>query len=145
MEKKVTKYKYIHCDVWKTGISVFIGDTSSLLKWAKKIYREAEEQDMIHSIEMYGTEEDYEEKRVVGRLYHSDSGQYIVHVPAFSFTFNPTEISILSHELLHATFLMLDFLGVEYRYTGSNEPYTYTHEYLLKEALKEKGYKEFKG
>jgi hypothetical protein len=45
---------------------------------------------------------------------------------------------------MHAVFGLLDFVGVEYRYGGSNEPYTYLHEYFLKNALRKEGYKDVK-
>jgi hypothetical protein len=142
VEKKKAVYQYIHCDVYKHGVSVFIGDCESLRKWAKKFYNEPQEKDLIQSIEEYCTDENYFENDVAARCYDSDSGQYIVHLPSFSFSYNPLEISNLSHELLHATFLMLDFIGMEYRYQGNNEAYTYLHEYLLKHALIEKDYKK---
>ena len=143
-KKKIEKkaiYKYIHCDVYKHGVSVFIGDCESLRKWAKKVYREPNEQDLIQSIEAHCTDENYFENDVAARIYNSDSGQFIVHLPSFSFDYNPIDISNLSHELLHATFLILDFIGMEYSYNGNNEAYTYLHEFLLKNALIEKGYK----
>jgi hypothetical protein len=97
---------------------------------------------MIQSIEQYGSDTDYKTKRVAGRIYDSVSGQWIIHIPNFSFDYDPVEISNLSHELLHATHGILDFVGIEYTYGGSNEAYTYLHEFLLKNALREKGYKE---
>ena len=138
------KYKYIHCDVYKHGISVFIGDCDSMRKWAKKFYNEPIERDMIDSIEKYCTTERYIKENIAATCYDSDSGQWLIHIPEFSFTYDPVEISNLSHELLHATHGLLDYVGVEYRYGGSNEPYTYLHEYLLKNALTEKGYKYVK-
>lgn len=140
----MAKYKYIHCDVFKRGVSIFIGDCDSLRKWAKKFYNAPQEQDLIDVVNKYCTKENYFTTDVAARQYGSDSGQWIIHLPKFSFTYNPTEIATLSHELLHATHGMLDFLGVEYRYGEANEPYTYLHEYLLKNALMEKGYKEVK-
>ena len=146
MEFKKNKaiYKYIYCDVWKCGISVFIGDNESLLKWAKKFYTDSEEQDMIMSIEKHGSENEYREKRVAGRIYESDSGQWIIHLPSFSFSYDPVEISNMSHEILHAAFLILDFVGMEYMYQGNNEAYTYLQEFLLKNALNKEGYKGIK-
>lgn len=141
METK-SRYKYIYCDVWKCGVSVFIGNNTDLLKWAKKFYKEPEEQDMIQSIEQYGSGTDYKTKRVAGRIYYSESGQWVIHIPSFSFDYDPVAISNLSHELEHATYGILDFVGMQYRYGGNNEAYTYLHEFLLKNALREKGYKE---
>lgn len=142
IENNKAIYQYIHCDVFKHGISVFIGDCESLRKWSKKFYNEPCEKDLIQQIELYCTDEDYFSNNVAARCYNSSSGQVIVHLPTFSFSYNPIEISNLSHELLHATFLLLDFIGIEYRYGGNNEVYTYLHEYLLKHALIQKDYKK---
>lgn len=142
-EREKAIYQYIHCDVYKHGVSVFIGDCASLRKWAKKVYNEPNEKDLIQAIELSCTDENYFDNSVAARCYSSSSsGQFVVHLPSFSFSYNPEEISCLSHELLHATFLMLDFIGIEYKYDGNNEAYTYLHEYLLKHALLEKYYKK---
>ena len=138
------KYKYIHCDVYKRGVSVFIGDCTSLKKWARKFCKEPNEQDMVDFINRSCSDTEYERLDVASRNYTSDSGQCIIHLPKFSFKYDIWEISNLSHELLHATTHILDFVGVEYRYGGSNEPYTYLHEYLLKQALEKKGYTNVK-
>jgi len=142
--KVSAKYKYIYCDIYKRGVSVFIGDCASLRKWAKKFYNYPEVQDMVEDIQKICNEEEYRNKGVAARCYYSDYGYWVVHLPIFSFTYNPVEIANLSHELLHATFGILDYAGMEYRYSGNNEGYTYLHEYLLTEALTEKGYKNVK-
>ena len=142
--KKKARYKYIHCDVYKRGISIFIGDCESLRKWAGKFYTDPIEKDMVNAIETGCTNKEYTDYDVAARCYDSDSGQWIIHLPEFSFKYNSQQISSLSHEILHATFGLLDFIGVEYRYGGSNEPYTYLHEYFLKNALDEDGYKYVK-
>lgn len=141
----MAKYKYIHCDIFKRGVAVFIGDCESLRKWAKRFYNRPDEQDLITQINEYCTEEKYVNKDIAACTYDSEcSGHQLVHLPIFSFKYEPSEISNLEHELLHCTFNILDYLGVEYRYGGSNETYTYLNEYLLKNALIEKGYKEVK-
>ena len=43
--------------------------------------------------------------------------------------------------MLHAVLAILDYVGVEYVGKGTHESYTYLYEYVLKEALTEKGYK----
>lgn len=137
----MARFKYIHCDLYKRGIFIFIGNCEELSKWAKKVYNEPCEQDLIDSVEQFCTSERYGNQGVAGSCYDSSSGQWLIHLPEFSFEYDPVAITNLSHEILHATFGMLDYVGVEYRYGGSNEPYTYLHEYFLKNALIEKGYK----
>lgn len=140
--KNVNIWKYIHCDVYKCGVSIFIGECEALKKWAKKVYNGNADVDMLQGMEATCTEADYIENNVAARCYVSSGGACIVHLPRFSFTYNPQEITSLSHEVLHAAFGILDYIGVEYRYGGSNEPYTYLHEFILKNALIRNGYRK---
>ena len=136
------KYKYIHCDPYKRGVSIFIGDCESLKKWAKRFYNRPDEKDLIKQLEEYCNEDRYVNKDVAASTYSSETtGHQIVHIPTFSFGYNPSQISNLTHELLHAALNILDYVDVEYRYGGTNEPYTYLLEFLVKQALTEKGYK----
>lgn len=136
------KYKYIHCDPYKRGVSIFIGDCESLKKWAKRFYNRPDEKDLIKQLEEYCNEDRYVNKDVAASTYSSETtGHQIVHIPTFSFEYNPSQISNLTHELLHAALNILDYVDVEYRYGGTNEPYTYLLEFLVKQALTEKGYK----
>jgi len=142
IEKSKAVYQYIHCDVYKHGVVIFIGDCTSLREWVKKVYKDAQSEELVNDIEKNCTEEEYFREDISARCYFSESGHFIVHLPKFSFEYNPSEISNLSHELLHATFLILDFIGMEYRYQGNNEAYTYLLEFLLKNALVKKNYKK---
>ena len=137
-------YKYIYCNVWRRGVTVFIGACEDLVKFTHRNFTHSTVQDLVASIDTHCNTLNYDSNEVIARFYCSDAGYFIVHLPKFSFTYNEEEIAYLSHELLHATHALLDFLGVEYRYGGANEPYTCTFEYLLKEALNKKGYKKVK-
>ena len=144
MNKKENKaiYKYIHCDPYKRGVSIFIGDCESLKKWAKKFYNRPDERDLLEQLDVYCNETRYINKDVAASTYGSDiCGHQIVHIPSFDFKYDPSQLSNVAHEILHAVFSILDYVGVEYRYNGTNEPYTYLFEYVFKEALIEKGYK----
>ena len=132
--------KYIHCDICKTGVLIFIGDCNSLREYARKTYKYDYCKDILDGIMTSCTEEEYYKCNVSARTYDSDSGCFLIHLPKFSFSYDPIEISTLDHELLHATFLIGDYMGIEYHYRGNNEFYTYLHEFLLKEALIKKGY-----
>ena len=140
--KKENLYKYIYCDVFKVGVVIFIGDCDALKKWANKTFTTECTRDILASINTYCSSEEYYLKDVCARIYDSDCGEFVVHIPRFSFSYNTNELSTLVHELLHATFLMGDFIGIEYKYKGNNEFYTYLQEFLLKEALDKKGYKK---
>lgn len=142
VKKKTNKYKYIHCDPYKRGVSVFIGDCESLKKWARKFYDRPDERDLIEQLDAYCNEDRYINNDVWASTYESSiCGHQLIHIPKLSFKYDVTEISNLSHEVLHAVLAILDYVGVEYHYKGAHEPYTYLYEYVLKEALTEKGYK----
>ena len=75
------KYKYIHCDPYKRGVSVFIGDCESLKKWAKRFYNRPDERDLIEQLEKYCNEDRYVNKDVAASNYSSETtGQQIVHM-----------------------------------------------------------------
>lgn len=143
-DKNKSIYKYIYCNIWKRGVTVFIGSCEDLVEFTHRNFKHPTVQDLVNSIDSNCTSLNYDNNEVMARFYYSDAGYFIVHLPKFSFTYDINEITYLSHELLHATHGLLDFLGVEYRYGGTNEPYTCTFEYLLKEALNKKGYKKVK-
>lgn len=46
-------------------------------------------------------------------------------------------LGIIFHEVMHATFLMLDRVGCEYIKNGNNESFTYLGEYIYKEICKQ--------
>ena len=142
VKKNKSMYKYIQCDPYKRGISVFIGSCEDLKKWARKFYNNTCEEDLVAQIEEYCNDSRYTSTEVSASTYSSTKcGHQVVHIPCFSFSYSPAEITNLSHEILHAVFGILDYVGVEYRYGGANEAYTYLYEYALKEALTVKGYK----
>lgn len=130
MEK--AKWKYIRADVYRRGITIFIGSREELNKFVEKAFKgmpkfieDVKESDGSHSL---------------GTTWVEEGGQSLIWIPKFPKT--PTQIGNLSHEILHATFALLDYVGVEYRYDGPNEPYTYLQEYFLVKALTKRGYKD---
>lgn len=137
-KNKKSIYKYIYCDVYRRGVLVFIGSCEDLCDTAKDLYED--DKQLINTLHESCNDEIYKSTDVAGRCYDSEAGSIIVHLQTFSFDFNPLQIGTLSHELLHAAFLLLDFIGIEYKYGGNNEAYTYLHEYLLREALELEGY-----
>ena len=143
MVKKSNKYKYIHCDPYKRGVSIFIGDCESLKKWARKFYNRPDEKDLLEQLNKYCNEERYNDTDVCASTYESSiSGHQLIHLPEFSFKYDATEISNLGHEVFHAVTAILDYAGVDYVYKGTHEPQAYLYEYVLKEALIEKDYKK---
>lgn len=128
----VAKYKYIKCDVYNRGVTIFIGPRKELPKFVKKAYRGNKA--LIEEVETsVGSS-------ALGTTFIEEYGQSLVWIPKFPKT--PEELGTIAHEILHATFTLLDYVNVEYSYNGPNEPYTYLFEFLLTEALKEDGYEK---
>ena len=127
----MAKQKYINCDIYKRGVSVFIGSYKEMLAWAKKEFTNPIYKDFLESME---------EAREGDADSHYDQGSCIVRIKSFPKT--PEEISLLDHELLHATFYILDYSGVTFIHGDPNEAYTYLKEYLMCQALTPEGYEE---
>lgn len=129
----MSKYKYIKADVYRRGITIFIGPRKELPKFVKKAYEDCE--DLLKEVE-----KTLDEEGAIGTTYMEEFGQTLIWIPKFPST--PAEIGSLAHEILHATMHLLDYINVEYRYDGPNEPYTYLLEYFLTEALSKEGYEK---
>lgn len=127
------KWKYIRADVYKRGITVYVGPKESLPDFVEKAF--SENKKLIEEVK-----EHTKSSGVEATTYLEEGGQSLIWVPKFPK--NPKQIAIMAHEILHATFVLLDHVGVEYRYEGPNEPYTYLFEYFLNRALNEKGYRD---
>ena len=132
----MAKVKYIPCDVYKRGIYVFIGSLSELKSYVKSTFTEEEYEDFVDMV----MKTEHKETYSASFFYNNLDGQGIVHVPRYPRT--PIEIGALAHEILHATFHVLNFCHVEYTYDGNNEAYTYLHEHLMRGAFEENGYKK---
>ena len=130
----MAKVKYIPCDIYKRGITVFLGSLDELKRWVKSEYVADEEKDFAAFIQSL-------KKEKIGGAsfnYNNNDGQGIVLFHKFPET--PKEIACVDHELLHATFHLLDFCNVDFICGGSNEAYTYLHEHLMRNALEKEGY-----
>ena len=129
----MAKVKYICCDIYKRGITIFIGTPDELKKYCKKTYNEDENDKRFNeSLEdcSYGLAD-----------FHYGAGYGIVRLPKFPKT--PAEIAYTTHELLHATMWILWYSGVEYNNDNiHNEAYTYLHEHLVRNCLEKEGYKD---
>ena len=124
-------YKHIRADVYRRGITVFMGTRKELVKFVEEAYDGDE-------LLLKQVKDDVDDATSIGTAYKEERGQSLVWVPSFPKT--PEQIASLAHEILHATYTLLDFCGVEYRYGGANEPYTYLFEYFLTNTLKKEGY-----
>ena len=131
----MAKVKYVICDPYKRGIHIFIGSLEELKKWVVTEYSYPEEEDFRNCIL-----ETKPTNTALGQFFYNyTNGIGIVLISKFPKTVK--EIACLSHELLHATFLILNYCYVEYDSEScGNEAFTYLHEHLLLNALNKEGY-----
>ena len=131
----MAEVKYIHCDIYKRGIHVFIGSLEELKEWVVKEYDASDEEDFRNFV----LETKPMPKAMAQFFYSYSNGNGVALIPKFPKT--PKEIASVSHELLHATFLILNYCYVEYNDEScGNEAFTYLHEHLLRNALEKEGY-----
>jgi len=126
----MAKIKTIPCDPYRRDIDVFIGSHEELLKYANKHLKDDCLLDIIKNV----NPDDYD-----ASFYYRGDGTGIVHI--YKMPTTPVEISVAGHEVLHATFHVLNYCGVEYQVNGSNEAFTYLHQWILQNVLDKKGYK----
>lgn len=130
----MAKYKYIPCDIYKRGITIFIGSKEEFIAYCKETYNEDEDdEDYVHEIKRcaYGYAD-----------FHYGNGYAAVRIPYYPKT--PIDIAATAHELLHATQWLLWYSGVEYDNSNcNNEAYTYLHEHLVRNTFEEEGYKDY--
>lgn len=130
--------KFISCDVYKRGIFVFIGTLSQLQAWAKNKFTDEMEKGFLQGI-LSTTSDSW---AAAEYFFYETDGEAIVRIDQYPKT--PKQYEELIHELLHATFCLLGFCGVEYVQGGSNEAYTYLLGHLTRNALEKEGYEQVK-
>ena len=130
----MAKYKYIRADIYKRGITVFIGSRKELTQFVKIAFKDLPE--LVNAVAKS------EDSTALGTTFLEEFGQSLIWLPKLPKT--PDGIANLAHEILHATFALLDYIGVEYVPDSPNEAYTYLSEFFLYRALLIKGYKDFK-
>ena len=134
----MAKVKYIPCDIYKRGISVFIGSLDEFKTWVENDYTAEEEKEFVDMV--MGLKVEY--CGMASFNYDNCNGQGVILIPRYPET--PKEYAALVHELLHATFHVLNFCHVDYTIDGSNEAFTYLMEHLTRNTLELEGYKEIK-
>lgn len=129
------RIKYIPCDIYKRGITIFIGTPKELIAWSKRTFNEDEyDKEFNDSLEhcSFGLAD-----------FHYGHGYGVVRLPKYPK--KPEEIAYTAHELLHATIWMLEYCGVEYNHSCiNNEAYTYLLEHLMRNTLELEGYEYIK-
>ena len=133
----MAKVKFIPCDMWKRGIYVFIGTLFELKDW---VFNETKDEwseeflDMIRGLD--------ETKIGIASCNYDNDGTSVILMPKFPKT--PKELAYVGHEILHATFLMLDYCGVEYIPHSHNETFTYLDEHITRNVYEKTGYEDYK-
>ena len=130
------KVKYIPIDVYKRFIYIFIGSLDEFKLWVKNTYTYDEEKEFVKMV--LGFTED--SIGMASFNWDSAGGTGAVLIPKMPK--NPKETAALIHELMHATFWVLDFCHIDYDPNGSNEAFTYLMEHLTRNALEKEGYKD---
>lgn len=131
----MAKEKYIPIDIYKRCIYVFIGTLDEFKAWVNGYFDDESEKEFCEVVSRYK-----DDKSMASFHYDGNNGQGVILIPAFPKS--PKEYAALVHELLHATFFILNYCNVEYAYDGNNEAYTYLLEHLTRNALEKEGYKE---
>lgn len=124
----MAKYKQIYIDIFKRHMIVFIGNHEEFKSWANTYYSDNDEYEEFIKIINQSTG-----KAQASCYFNNGDGECVIEIP--SEPINPNDISYAVHEILHATFNILDFVGVEYYQNGSNETFTYLIEYITKEVF----------
>ena len=128
--------KYIPIDIYKRCIYVFMGSLDEFKLWVKNTYIYDEEKDFVNMV--LGLTED--SIGMASFNWETNNGTGVILLPKYPES--PEEIAALIHELLHATFFILDMCHVDYNSSGSNEAFTYLMEYLTRNSLEKEGYEE---
>lgn len=130
------KVKYIPCDQWKRGVYAFIGTLSEFKDW---VFNETKDEwsdeflDMVRGLD--------ETKIGIASYNYDADGTGVILMPKFPRT--PKELAYVAHEILHSTFIMLDYCGVEYIKHTNNETFTYLDEHITRNVYEKIGYEEY--
>lgn len=124
----MAKYKVIHIDIYNRDITVFIGSHEEFIDWVSNCDCPASWDDLIETIK--NSDNEHVE---ASYWYNSNNGNGIIELAYHPKS--PYEIGVAAHESLHATFRILDFIGVPLYKDEANESYTYLHEHILKNLL----------
>lgn len=123
--------KFIPCDMWKRGIYVFIGSFSQKKTFVLEKIKDEWSDGFIEMIRTEPTSPAAE--------YDYDiDGTGIIHIKKYPQT--PKEYASLAHEIMHAVFVIMDFVHVDYIPKHTNETYTYLCEHITRNVLEKDGY-----
>lgn len=128
----MAKCKWIPCDIFKRGVYVFVGTLKEFKSWIAASKEWSEDfKSMVANINANGNE-------AASYNYDFDASG-VIFLRKFPRT--PKEVATLSHEVLHATFKILDYCHVNYEVNENNETFTYLDEHIMHNALEFNDYK----
>lgn len=123
----MAKYKIIPIDLYRRDITVFIGSHDEFKEWVTSYRVPSSLEQLVETI-VYSDDDS-----IASYWYNKNNGNGIIELPFHPKS--PEEIATATHEALHATFHMADYVGIQYVVGGSNESFTYLLEYLTKNIL----------
>ena len=130
----MAKIKYVDVDIYKTGVTIFVGTHNEFIKYLKDM---ASKKDYYK--EIVPLAEDRDNTSVASFYWDAESRTIIVEVT--SLKFNYSKLGEVVHELDHAAFYILDECGVYYGpEDGSKEAHTYLLELLVEGTFNKEGY-----
>ena len=128
----MAKIKYVNVDIYKTGVTIFVGTHKEFIKYTKNMASKYDEYKDIVSLA---------EDRESAASFYWDAKSRTLIVEVTSLKFNYSKLGEVVHELDHAAFYILDECGVYYGpEDGSKEAHTYLLELLVKGTFNKEGY-----
>ena len=128
----MAKIKYVDVDIYKTGVTIFVGTHKEFIKYTKNMASKYDEYKDIVSLA---------EDRESAASFYWDAESRTLIVEVTSLKFNYSKLGEVVHELDHAAFYILDECGVYYGpEDGSKEAHTYLLELLVKGTFNKEGY-----
>ena len=132
----MAKVKYISIDIYRITPIVFVGDFKDLISFVKRKTTGAEEDyaDLLEGIDN-DSKETYAFE--ASTYWNNKTRTLILYFPELSKT--PHDINNMVHELSHATFIILDNVGIDID-VSNNEAFAYLQGYLAEQIYDEDGY-----
>lgn len=131
----MAKIKWIDVDIYKTGVTIFVGTHKEFIKYLKNMTSKYD-----YYKEIVPLAEDSRYNTSVASFYWNAKSRTLI-VEVTSLKFNYRTLGEVIHELDHAAFYILDECGVYYGLEDdSKEAHTYLLELLVRGTFNKEGY-----
>ena len=131
----MAKIKYVNVDIYKTGVTIFVGTHKEFIKYTNDM---ASKYDYYK--EIVPLAEDSRYNTSVASFYGNAKSRTLI-VEVTSLKFNYRTLGEVVHELDHAAFYILDECGVYYGpEDDGKEVHTYLLELLIRGTFNKEGY-----